>query len=84
MFFFGFQDGIRKIMLKGKKKKKTFSFLPLFSDSGPTNLELKHLEQDYAPFSFVEALSCGKAQVYQNRLAPQLTSRTPLAVRKRG
>lgn len=51
MFFFGFQDRIRKIMLKGKKKKSV-----LFSASGPMNLESRHLEGNYAAIFIPQGL----------------------------
>ena len=63
MFLFGFQDRIRKIMLKGEIKSV------LFSASGPMNLESKHQREIMQPFSFPKALSHEKAQIYQARLA---------------
>lgn len=68
MFFFGFQARIRKIMLKGKEK--TFSFLPLFSDSGPMNLELKHLEQDYAAIFIHRGLELWKSTGISEQTGP--------------
>lgn len=64
MFFFGFQDRIRKIMLKGGKK------ICFFFCFWANELRIKTLRGKLCDhFTFPEALSHEKAQIYQARLA---------------